>query len=64
MKGKKMDYYVVWNKTKIEGFITNDEKDAKQCASGKFGFISSTMGEAFHDAYGDSGKLKIQKIEL
>jgi hypothetical protein len=58
-------YYIVWNKDKTEGFVTNDKSDARYTATGhtvKFGVPS--VGEAFRDAYDNGDHLEIQEVDL
>ena len=49
-----MKYYIVWNPTRTEGFITTDAGDADYVRSGwRDGMAVSTAGEAFREAYCD-----------
>lgn len=68
MRGRMMSemktYWICWNADRTEGFITDEEADAKSCKSGKphrkLGYPSqSTAGEAFHECYG--GEITIEK---
>lgn len=62
------EYFIVWNAAKSEGFITDDEADAKSAKTGKSNYTlgypsQSTAGAAFHETYKDD-KLSIQKVTL
>ncbi len=48
-------YYIVWNPSKSEGYITNDVNDATFAATGdaRQCFGTPTVGEAFREAYCD-----------
>lgn len=64
---KPKKYFIVWNSTKTEGFITDDPGDAVAAATGFSGTgITSTVGDAFYEAYGDDGEaeLSMQEVEL
>lgn len=59
-------FWIVWNEAKNEGFITDDEDDAIACearAAGLRQAITSTVGEAFAEAYEDD-ELSIEEVEL
>lgn len=65
---EKKNYWIVWNENRSEGFITDDENDAKTAMTGKpnrsRGYpCSSSVGLAFYEAYEDD-KLKKQKVSL
>lgn len=53
-------YYIVWNKKRNEGFITDDKMDAESAAS--YGG-SSSVGLAFWEAYGDDDGFEELEIE-
>jgi hypothetical protein len=51
-------FYIVWNGARNEGFVTEDESDAIAAVTGRPHYdlgmpTQSTIGEAFHEAYGD-----------
>ena len=63
----KKKFYIVWNPKKNEGFITDDEDDARFTADGispRFG--NPTVGEALRECYceDDGDGLPMQEIEL
>jgi len=61
-------FYIVWNQTRTEGFITDDRNDALFAAEGistRNG--SSTVGEAFRECYADDEDgeaLPMQEVEI
>lgn len=64
-------YYIVWNKGRTEGYITNDLDDANTAATGsrnnKLG--TSSVAEALYDTYTEDGdnpdyQFVRQEIEL
>lgn len=57
-------YFIVWNAGRTEGFVTDDEDDATEASSGRQGNVTSTLGEAFFEAYGGSGPLSVQALNL
>lgn len=61
-------YYIVWNETRTEGYITDDLEDAEYASSGKqAGWSAPTLGVAFREAYEgleDDFELQEIKIEL
>lgn len=66
-------FYIVWNPSKNEGFITSDEDDAYfVCTGERLGWSVSLAGEAFREAYcGDDDddpryedELPMQELEL
>lgn len=64
-----MKYYIVWNPTRTEGFITNDADDAEYVRCGlqsRFGV--SSAGQAFREAYcdedDDSTELPMTEINV
>jgi len=62
-------FYIVWNETRTEGFITNDPDDAETASTGfRSKFATSTVGEAFYEAYSDDGEpgdieLEVQVVD-
>lgn len=47
-------FYVVWNNSKTEGFITNSPDDAEVAASGFISGVScSSLANAFREVYAD-----------
>ena len=61
-------FFIIWNKARNEAFVTDREDDAESVASGRphygQGYASmSTVGEAFHEAYGDEG-LAVETLDL
>ena len=61
-------FWIVWNETKTEGFICNDQKDVETAMTGKKhryqGVTSvSMLAAAFYDAYEDE-ITSIQEIEI
>ena len=51
-----MKYYIVWNPTRTEGFITNDAGDAEYVQNGFQGSMAvSSAGQAFREAYCEEG---------
>lgn len=64
----KRMFYIVWNHTRTEGFITDDHNDALFAAEGlspRNG--SSTVGETFRECYTDDEggeALLMQEIEI
>ena len=62
----KKTFYIVWNQTRTEGFITDDRNDALCAAEGlspRNG--SSTVGKTFRECYAEDGEaLPMQEIEL
>jgi len=62
----KKTCYIVWNKTRTEGFITDDYYNALFAAKGhspRNG--SSAVGETFRECYAEDGEaLPMQEIEL
>lgn len=65
MPGKEVMYYIVWNKQKGEGYVTNDRNDALYVSTGKSKrFGVPVVGEAFRDAYEDDDNFEIQEIDL
>lgn len=60
-------FWIVWNKDRSEGFVTNDYDDAFQASTGQFNSIRSSIGESFFEAYGDEieetgNALEIQEV--
>lgn len=66
MSAKK--FYIVWNPTKTEGYITDDKQDAKFTSDGMAGrYGNPTIGEAFRESYADDDTgelLPMQEIEI
>lgn len=60
------EYWIVWNDgdSKSEGVIFDNAPDAYQTAHGDFQQMAPSIGEHFHEYYGEDGALEIQKIEL
>lgn len=56
-----MTYYIVWNDTRTEGFITDSMEDA--VAASTYGG-SSSAGLNFFELYGGNEQLEIQEISL
>ena len=61
-------FWIVWNDGRTEGFVTDDERDAKSVKAGRptrhLGYSSaSTAGMAFREAYEDDA-LTIEKVTL
>lgn len=56
-------YYIVWNEDRSEGFITDDESDAKQVASGRFRNPYTSAGEAFRECY-EGDDLSLQELDI
>ena len=46
-----MTYYIVWNESKREGFITDDLTDAVEAKTGEHGQIGSTLAASFSEIY-------------
>lgn len=64
-----MRYYIVWNPTRTEGFITNDAGDAEYARTGfQEEMAVSTAGQAFRDAYceedDDSTELPMTELNV
>ncbi|WP_019658952.1 hypothetical protein [Stenotrophomonas hibiscicola] len=60
-------YYIVWNKGRTEGYITNDLGDADYAATGFTGsFSTSSAAEGFRVAYADDpeDEFEIEEIEI
>lgn len=61
-------YHIVWNKSRTEGFITDDEDDAEYASSGmRCGVGVSCIAEAMRETYCDDDEdeeLPAQTIEL
>lgn len=62
-------YYIAWNETKTEGFITDCKADAQSARTGKKrreqGFCHiSTVAEAFYNAYDDQKLPHVQEVEI
>lgn len=63
-------YYIVWNPTKTEGFITDDPDDATNASTGeRLAAGVSVVGEKFYETYSDDGgagefEFEIQELEL
>lgn len=61
-------YFIVWNATRSEGFITDDEDDAHYTSTGiSNSFGITTVGEAFRESYADDEdgeELEVQEVEL
>lgn len=67
-RAKADQFYIVWNGARTEGFVTDDESDAIAAVTGQphydLGMPSqSTIGEAFHEAYGDD-PVTLEEITL
>lgn len=56
-------YYIVWNSSKTEGFITNNPFDSEACYMGELGGVASTVGEHFFECYCED-ELHQQIVEL
>jgi len=59
-------YWIVWNESKSEGFITDDEGDAKAAKTGKRNKrtpYSSTLGDQFFECYGEDN-CRTQVVEF
>lgn len=56
-------FYIVWNEAKNEGFITDDENDANACCHRRRRALSSTVGDAFAEAYEDDN-MTIEVVTL
>lgn len=61
-------YFIVWNSTRTEGFITDDKRDADAAMSGRpyldNGLIvQSATGEEFHERYAEDG-LHLQELDI
>lgn len=57
-------FYIVWNESRNEGFITDDSDDADTALNGRGGkFAVSTAAEAFNDIYGDD-PCTLEEVEL
>lgn len=61
-------FFIVWNSTRTEGFITDDKRDADAAFTGApyraEGFlVQSTIGAEFHEHYAEDG-LHLQEIEI
>lgn len=61
-------FYIVWNEARNEAFLTDDYSDANSVVTGVPHYdhsypSQSTIGEAFHEAYGDEG-LSVEEIDL
>lgn len=64
-----MKYYIVWNPTRTEGFITNDAGDADYVRCGfRAGMSVPSAGQAFREAYldedDDSTELPMTEINV
>ena len=61
-------YFIVWNDTRSEGFITDDEDDANYTATGiSNSFGVTTVGSAFRETYADDKdgvELEVEEIEI
>lgn len=63
-------FYIVWNPTKTEGFITNDPNDAVNASTGdRLTAGVSRVGECFYEVYSDDAgagefEFEIQEVEL
>lgn len=60
--------YIVWNGARNEGFVTEDENDAVTAVTGQPHYAlgmptQSSIGEAFHEAYGDD-PVTLEEITL
>lgn len=58
--------YIVWNAGRTEGVVFTGEEgrdDALQTVRKEFGAVSSSIGEAFAEAY-DDDELTLQEIDL
>lgn len=61
-------YYIVWNAGKTEGFVTDDEADARSTLTGRpnytLGYPStSTAGAAFRETYEDDD-LTLEEVRI
>lgn len=57
-------YYIVFNKSRTEGVIFDDEKDAKHAAGIKrVRQLYSSLADHFEEAYAEK-KLKVEKVQL
>ena len=65
---RKKKFFIVWNQTKTEGYITDDKRDAQFTSDGTPGrYGNPTVGEAFRESYAEDadGKvLPMQEIEI
>lgn len=61
-------YFIVWNDTRSEGFITQDQDDAEYTATGiSTSFGVTTVGDSFRETYADGeedAEFDIQEIEI
>lgn len=62
----KKKFWIVWNESKTEGFITDDRRDALFTSEGIPGrFGNPTVGEAFRESYADDDcALPMHEIEI
>jgi hypothetical protein len=58
-------FYIAWNPSKREGFISDDKSDVLKALGRKpVGMMEATLGEAFRDSYGEQKLPAIQTVKI
>lgn len=55
-------HYIVWNKHRTEGYVTDDYSDAVHASGGRKSPMPSTSADHWREYQADSGKLKVEEL--